>query len=108
MLLDESGAESLEGTTNKLWKWAAVICRLAYFLPALLWLFLVPGNTERPGAAAAGSCWVVNHGHHYQVDCARWQIADFCGKWLFAYTVVALLAYAVTAVGRWARRFLVS
>jgi len=53
---------------------------VTFVIVFLLPIFLVPGGTERPEAAAAGFCYISNHGHSYQVDCWRWHIAHWCER----------------------------
>jgi len=73
---------------------------LALATAFLLPIFLVPGVTERPEAAAAGFCYVRNHGHEYQVDCWRWHIAHWCEHGFIGYALLGLLYMGVRGVVR--------
>ena len=77
-----------------------IILAAAFLIPFLLTIVLVRGVTERPDAAASGYCSVVNHGHHYIVECARWRIAHFCERWLLVYALILLVTSAVLGVRR--------
>ncbi|TMA18933.1 MAG: hypothetical protein E6J62_20195 [Deltaproteobacteria bacterium] len=77
---------------------------MTFVIVFLLPIFLVPGGTERPEAAAAGFCYISNHGHSYQVDCWRWHIAHWCERGLLAFVLLGFLYTAVRALVRKACR----
>jgi len=83
---------------------AEVVLGTAFFGAFLLPIFLmVPGHTEAPDAAAAGSCYARNHGHLYPVDCWRWHIAHWCERVFLALLLLASLQLAGRGVVRMAR-----
>ena len=104
MMHEEHEAALRQDRFDTLKKRAGIILGLAFLIPFLLSIFVVPGVTERPEAAAAGSCWAVNHGHHYEVSCLRWRIAYFCERWLMFYAVVLAVSGLVRVAVRKLRR----
>jgi len=104
MMQEEHEAALREDRFDTLKKRAGIMLGLAFLIPFLLSILIVPGVTERPEAAAAGSCWVVNHGHQYEVSCLRWRIAYFCERWLMFYAVVLAVSGLVRVAVRKLRR----
>jgi len=104
MLRDDHKATRPPERFDRFKKLAGTMLGLAFVVPFLLWILVVPGVTERHDAAEAGYCSVVNHGHHYLVSCNQWRIAYFCERWLLVYALVLLVTSALNAMGRMVRQ----